>query len=362
MLFRFRDSAVARKIVERLKEMRLDIRVMHVCGTHQDTLVRFGLDEVFQSVGVEVRQGPGCPVCVTTPFEIEQATTLARCGKTVATFGDMAPVPSVSGSLLDARAEGCDVRIVYSVEEAVRIAEREPQRDVVFFAVGFETTAPTTAAALLSEPPPNFYVLSAHRLIPPAMEALLKLGELRIDGFINPGHVSTIIGTKPYERISAKYKVPQVVAGFEPLDLMMGVYMLARQIKEGRCEVENEYSRVVKAEGNVRAQKMMREVFKVVTVNWRGLSEIPESGLSLRRSFEEHDALKVFEDELKELSERKSEFKEPAGCRCGEILRGLIYPKECPLFAKRCTPESPVGPCMVSREGSCNIFYKYGRK
>ncbi|MDF2954515.1 hydrogenase formation protein HypD [Candidatus Alkanophaga liquidiphilum] len=362
MLFRFRDSGVAKKIVERLKEMNLDIRVMHVCGTHQDTLVRFGLDELFSSVGVEVRQGPGCPVCVTTPFEIAQATTLARCGKTVVTFGDMAPVPSVGGSLLDARAEGCDVRIVYSVEEAVKVAKREPQRDVVFFAVGFETTAPTTAAALLSETPPNFYVLSAHRLIPPAMEALLRLGELRIDGFINPGHVSTIIGTTPYERISAKYRVPQVVAGFEPLDMMMGIYMLARQIKEGRCEVENEYSRVVRADGNVKAQNMMREVFSVVDTKWRGLPEIPESGLSLRRSFEEHDASKAFEDELKELLERKAEFKEPTGCRCGEILRGLIYPEECPLFAKRCTPESPVGPCMVSREGSCNIFYKYRRK
>ena len=356
-MFRYRDRKVAKRIVERLKELNLEIRIMHVCGTHQDTLVRFGLSDMLKKVGVEIRQGPGCPVCVTTPMEIEEAITLAKKGRTIATFGDMLLVPGENGSLFDAKATGCDIRTVYSIGEGIEIAKKM-DKDVIFMAIGFETTAPTTASTILNNPPKNFSVLTCHRAIPPAMEALLKIGELKIDGFIDPGHVSTIIGTKPYEFISEAYKVPQVIAGFEPLDLLMGVYMIAGQIKNGEAKVENEYKRVVKEEGNKKALAMVDEVFCQDDVSWRGFSHIPKSGFFLKEEFERYDARKQFEDDLDEL--HKKEFKEPEGCRCGEVLRGIIYSDECPLFGRVCTPDHPVGPCMVSREGSCNILLRYG--
>jgi len=303
-----------------------------------------------------VRPGPGCPVCVTTAKEIEEAILLAKSGKVVATFGDMFRVPGESQSLGDVKAEGFDVRIVYSITDCISIAEKT-NKDVVFFSIGFETTTSATASAVLNNPPANFSILSAHRLIPPAMEALINMGELKIDGFINPGHVSTIIGEKAYEFISKRYKVPQVIAGFEPLDVLIGVYMLAMQIIRGEAKVENEYTRVVKPEGNEKAQHVMDEVFEPFDISWRGFPVIPNTGLKLRGEFEDYDARRRYEDELSELRE---DYKEPAGCRCGEILRGLVYPDECPLFGKVCTPQHPVGPCMVSREGSCNIMLRYG--
>ncbi|OFV67545.1 MAG: hydrogenase formation protein HypD [Candidatus Syntrophoarchaeum caldarius] len=357
-MFRYREKDIAKRILERLKELNLEIRIMHVCGTHQDTLVRFGLSDLLCDAGVEIRQGPGCPVCVTTPMEIDEAITLAMKGKTIATFGDMLRVPGENGSLFDAKAEGCDIRTVYSINESIEIAKKI-EKDLVFMAIGFETTAPSTASTILNNPPENFSVLTCHRAIPPAMEVLLKMGELKIDGFIDPGHVSTIIGTKPYELISQKFNVPQVIAGFEPLDLLMGVYMIARQIKNGEARVENEYTRVVKEEGNKKALKVMDEVFRQSDLGWRGFSVIPESGFSLKEEFERYDSRKRFEDELKELQQR--EFKEPEGCKCGEVLRGIIYSDECPLFGGACTPQHPVGPCMVSREGSCNILLRHGR-
>ncbi len=236
-MFRYRDREVAKRIVERLKELNLEIRIMHVCGTHQDTLVRFGLIDMLKKVGVEIKQGPGCPVCVTTPMEIEEAITLAKKGRTIATFGDMLSVPGENGSLFDVKAAGCDIRTVYSIGEGIEIAKKT-DKDVIFMAIGFETTTPTTASTILNNPPKNFSVLTCHRAIPPAMEVLLKMGELKIDGFIDPGHVSTIIGTRPYEFISETYNVPQVIAGFEPLDLLMGVYMIAGQIKNGEAKVK----------------------------------------------------------------------------------------------------------------------------
>jgi len=311
---------------------------------------------MLKEVGVEVRPGPGCPVCVTTAKEIEEAILLAKSGKVVATFGDMFRVPGESQSLGDVKAEGFDVRIVYSITDCISIAEKT-NKDVVFFSIGFETTTSATASAVLNNPPANFSILSAHRLIPPAMEALINMGELKIDGFINPGHVSTIIGEKAYEFISKRYKVPQVIAGFEPLDVLIGVYMLAMQIIRGEAKVENEYTRVVKPEGNEKAQHVMDEVFEPFDISWRGFPVIPNTGLKLRGEFEDYDARRRYEDELSELRE---DYKEPAGCRCGEILRGLVYPDECPLFGKVCTPQHPVGPCMVSREGSCNIMLRYG--
>jgi hydrogenase expression/formation protein HypD len=350
---------MSKRILSRLEAMDLELTLMHVCGTHQDTLVRFGLDSEFKRVGIDIRQGPGCPVCVTPPGEIEEVLALARAGITVAVFGDVMKVPGEKGSLNDAKTDGADVRVVFGVDDAVALAKKL-QKEVVFMGIGFETTAPTTASALLSDPPQNFSVLSCHRTVPPALEAIASMGEIRLHGMIEPGHVSTIIGTRPYEFLSKKYHMPQVVAGFEPLDLMMGVYMLAMQTKEGRAEVENEYTRVVHAEGNPTAIKAMKDAFEPSDVVWRGFPVIKQSGLAIRRKLEQHDARMKFEDLLAPVHER--EYGEAKGCRCGEMLRGLTVSEDCPLFAKKCTPATPVGPCMVSREGSCYISYRYLRR
>jgi len=356
-MFEFRDKRVAEGILSRLRENDKPLMFMHVCGTHQDTLVRYGLQNLLLSCNIEIRQGPGCPVCITTAREIEEAVTLVRNGKTVATYGDMTLVPGMRESLQSIKASGGDVYPVYSVEDAIDLARKKKDKEVVFMAVGFETTAPSTAAALMSKPPENFSVLCCHRVIPPALEALLDLGEIRIDGFIEPGHVSTIIGVKPYRGIGDKYHLPQVIAGFEPLDILAAVLMLFLQIKEGRAVVENEYTRAVKEEGNLKALSLMKEVFREEDVEWRGFPVIPKSGLVLRDEFVECDARKRFEDELTDVQEVESK---PSGCRCDEVLRGVITSKECPLFGKACTPDHPVGPCMVSKEGSCYIEYRYG--
>jgi len=360
-VFSLQDKHLAEEIVSRIKKQDVRLRFMHVCGTHQDTLIKNGLDSVLQSCGITVGQGPGCPVCVTTPKEIEEILLLARKGTTVATFGDMIRVPGETASLQQLKADGCDVRTVYSIDDAVKLAEKNPAKDVVFMAVGFETTAPTTASVLLREDPPsNFSVLSCHRVIPPALHALLEMGEIKIDGFIEPGHVSTIIGLQPYESLSSRYHIPQVVAGFEPLDLLMAVWMLVRQVKAGDARVENEYARAVKPEGNVKAQQVMETVFTHADMKWRGFPVLPKSGLLLRKKYETYDARKKYEDELSEIKEK--EFPDPVGCLCGEVLRGLISSRECPLFGGQCTPDSPVGPCMVSVEGSCTIEYRYAKK
>ena len=355
-MFRYRNKKISEKIVSSLKEMNLNIRVMHVCGTHQDTLVRFGLDELLKNTGVEIRQGPGCPVCVTMPKEIEQAMLLARKDKIITVFGDMVKVPGRKYSLADMRTQGYNVKIVYSIDDALKIADKT-KKDVVFMAIGFETTAPSTASAILNNPPENFSILTCHRMIPPALKAIIEMGEVKLHGLIEPGHVSTIIGAKPYEFLSKDYGVPQVIAGFEPLDLMMGVYMLAKQIKNKKAKVEIEYKRSVRYDGNKKAMKVMKDVFELCDIAWRGFPVIKNSGLKLKNTFQHYDARKKFEDELKELTD--IEFKEPKGCRCGEMLRGLTNPDDCPLFGKKCTPATPVGPCMVSKEGNCNIMFRY---
>jgi hydrogenase expression/formation protein HypD len=360
--FRLRDKELADTIYKKLKKMDLNIRLMHVCGTHQDTLVRFGLEENLANVGVEIRQGPGCPVCVTTPKEIEEAILLSKKEKKLVVFGDMVKVPGASGSLAEARAKGGDVQIAYGVDDAVKIAQSS-DKDVIFMAVGFETTIPSIAMAIKrvrDDKINNFSILCCHRIVPPALKALIELGEVKLHGLIEPGHVSTIIGAKPYEFLSEKYNVPQVIAGFEPLDLLMGIYMLAKQIEQNEAKVEIEYTRSVKYEGNKKAIAVIDEVFEPFDIKWRGFPVIPESGLRLRSEFDGFDARKLFEDELKEIQDM--EFAEPKGCKCGEVLRGVIYSDECPLFGKVCTPENPIGPCMVSAEGSCNILLKYGRK
>ncbi len=359
-MFSLNDKKIAKEIVSNIKKLDLNLKFMHVCGTHQDTLVKHGLDSLFKKCGIEIGQGPGCPVCVTTPKEIEEMITLAKKKKTIATFGDMVRVPGEKKSLLNIKEEGFDIRTVYGVEDAVKIAEKNKKKEVVFMAVGFETTTPMNAAVLDKEPPNNFSILCCHRTIPPALNAILDMGELKLDGFIEPGHVSTIIGTKPYSFISKDYKIPQVIAGFEPLDLLMSVYMLVKQIQKGEAKVENEYKRAVNEDGNEKAKKIIEKVFEKTDVKWRGFSVIPKSGLKLRKEYERFDARKRFVDELSELKNKV--FKEPKGCLCGEVLRGLISSKQCPLFGKKCKPDSPIGPCMVSTEGSCNIEYRYLKK
>lgn len=357
-MFEFRDKELAQKIISKIKSFNQNITLMHVCGTHQDTLVRFGLQMMLKDAGVDIRQGPGCPVCVTTPKEIEEAMALARAGKTVAVFGDMIKVPGVKGSLSDMSTQGFDIQVVYSITDAVKYAKSSGS-ETVFMAIGFETTTPSTAAVISKKPPENFSILCSHRTVPNALKAIIEMGEVKLQGLIEPGHVSTIIGMKPYQFISEKYKMPQVIAGFEPLDLLMGVFMLAKQIKTGRAEVENEYKRVVQEAGNQKALEMMARVFKTTDVPWRGFPVIPESGLALKDEFISYDARKKYADILEEV--QKLDYREPAGCRCGEVLRGIIESTECPLFGKGCTPDNPIGPCMVSSEGSCNILFKYGQ-
>jgi hydrogenase expression/formation protein HypD len=358
-VFSLHDKHLADDIVSQIKKADVNLKFMHVCGTHQDTLVKHGLDVLLQKCGIEIGQGPGCPVCVTTPKEIEEILVLAKEGKTIATFGDMTRVPGEHYSLQQMKTDGYDVRTVYGIEDALLLAEKHKDKEVVFMAVGFETTAPTTASVLLRDPPLNFSVLCCHRLIPPALQAILDMGEIKIDGFIEPGHVSTIIGVKPYEFISNNYHIPQVITGFEPIDLLMGAWMLVRQIQQGKAEVENEYTRAVKPEGNRKAQQVMKQVFEPVDIKWRGFPIIPQSGLRLRNKYASYDARKKYEEELSELTEK--EFVEPVGCLCGDVLRGLISSKECPLFGRQCTPDNPVGPCMVSSEGNCNIQYRYSK-
>ena len=359
-MFSLRDKTLAKDVVSKIKKLKVNLKFMHVCGTHQDTIIKNGLDSLLKQCGVQIGQGPGCPVCVTTPLEIEEMLLLARKGKTVTSFGDMINVPGETQSLRSMKAEDCDVRTVYGIEDAIEIAEKNPSKDVIFMAVGFETTAPTTASVLLKNPPSNFSILCCHRTIPEALKAIIEMGEIKIDGLIEPGHVSTIIGSKPYEFLSKDYKVPQVIAGFEPIDVLIGVWMLVQQIEKGEAFVQNEYTRVVHKEGNVKAQQAMKKVFEPIDIKWRGFPIIPHSGLALRNDFEEYDARKIYEDELGELKEK--ELIEPEGCRCGELLRGLATPFECPLFGQACTPETPVGPCMVSIEGCCNIEYRYLEK
>jgi hydrogenase expression/formation protein HypD len=358
--FKLRDKDMAGKVLGAIKDLGQKIMVMHVCGTHQDTLVRFGLEPLLNDVGVNIRQGPGCPVCVTTGEEIEMAIELARKGKIITSFGDMVKVPGSKETLADVRAEGGDVRVVYSPDDALKIAKENPEGEVVFLGIGFETTAPTTSALLIEDrAPENLSILSYHRTVPPALRFIAEAGEIRLNGLIQPGHVSMVIGEDPYRFLSEEFSLPQVIAGFEPLDLLMACLEIAKQKADGIGELKNLYSRVVKHEGNPAALRAMEETFEPCDVKWRGFPTIPGSGLAIHRRYEEHDARKRYEDDLSAIMDL--DIPEPPGCRCGEVLRGLIDPTDCPLFGKACVPNVPIGPCMVSREGSCNILYRWGR-
>lgn len=289
-------------------------------------------------------------MCVTSPDEIDAAVELSQHPHTiVTTFGDMLRVPSSVRSLADIRAQGGNVQVVYSIHDTVSLAKRNPSNEYIHFAIGFETTAPTTAAELLTGCPDNFSIVCSHRLIPPTMEHLLKMGEIRINGFICPGHVSTIIGSDAYRVISEKFKIPQVIAGFEPIDVLIAVAMIVEQVNDGRAQVQNEYTRSVRSSGNVKAKEAMAKAFSICDSEWRGIGTIERSALSLRDELSQYDAFKKFD------LRRRRAYELPEGCRCGEVLRGLIYPQKCPLFNKECTPDHPVGPCAVSREGACYI-------
>jgi len=350
---------IARMIREEV-EGEDEIRIMHLCGTHEDTITRYGIRSLLPE-NVKLLSGPGCPVCITPDSDLQMVFHLLENRDVIlTTFGDMARVPYMGKTLFSFRGER-DVRIVYSIFDALEIAKKEG-KDVVHFGIGFETTMPSTALAVLDDVE-NFYVFSSHRYFIPAMDYLLSLGEARIDAFINPGHVSTIVGVKAYEEITEKYRVPQVIAGFEPNDVLLAVLMLVKAVKKLRAGEEtellmNEYTRAVTYEGNVRAQKVMDEVFGRDDWEWRGLGLVPSSGAPISEKYSEHDAFKVFEDVFEDFTPEEDPRKR--ACRCGEVLRGLVTPRDCPLFMKSCTPRDPVGPCMVSFEGTCSIWAKYG--
>ena len=353
----FHNAAAARGLVAAIERtVSRSLNLMEVCGTHTVAIFRHGIRQLLPPP-LSMLSGPGCPVCVTTNADIDKAIALAeQTGVTLATFGDMMKVPGSYQSLQQVKADGSDVRVVYSPRDAVCMARDNPRRPVVFLAVGFETTAPTIAAALLEAEAlglKNFYLISVHKLIPPAMRALLTAGEVRIDGFICPGHVSVVIGSQPYQFIPQQYGVPCVITGFEPLDVLQGIEMLLRQIADGRAEVEIQYRRGVRPEGNPLARELVSRVFETSDADWRGLGCIPGSGLKLRPEYKRFDAEEAF-------AISPPPAKEHKGCLCGDILRGVKTPPECPLFAKACTPERPVGPCMVSSEGTCAGWYQYG--
>lgn len=331
------------------------VRIVHVCGTHEMAIAQHGLRSLLPE-GVEVLEGPGCPVCVTPTVDLDRAVRLALGGAIVCTFGDMTRVPGTRITLAGARAEGADVRVVLSAADAVTVARENPDRNVVFFAVGFETTAPGTAAVLLDSPPENFYVLASHKLIPPALAALLSTPPVGIAGFLAPGHVSTVIGARAYREVAERYRVPIVVAGFEPLDILYAIALVLNQLREGRAEVENAYPRAVAEEGNVRAQELLGRAFVPCDALWRGIGTIPCSGLGIREELAHWDATQA----LPVAAEEGEEV--PAGCRCADVLLARAVPTDCPLFRELCTPLSPVGPCMVGAEGACNVWYRYGAR
>ncbi len=335
------------------KEIGHPTKFMHVCGTHEHTISKYGLRTLLPKE-LEILSGPGCPVCICPAADIDKAVELGKREDTIiTTFGDMIRVPATSLSLAELKAKGADVRIVYGPNDAIKIAKEHSDKEVVFFAIGFETTVPLIGFELKSGPPSNFSVICAHKLIPAALELLMSQSLLNINGFISPGHVSTIIGMKPYELFSQGYKIPNVIAGFEPNDVLLSILMLLKQVRDKRFETINEYSRVVKPEGNKVAQAIIEEVFETVTSPWRGIGRILDGGLAIRDKYSEFDAEKKFDIKIQKSQDI------PPGCSCHLVMVGKLYPHECKLFKKECTPINPIGPCMVSMEGTCSIYYKY---
>lgn len=353
----FRRKPQALGLLDKIRKISTKkANIMEICGTHTHSVSKYGIRDELPG-NIRLISGPGCPVCVTATGDINRIIELASNEPDViiATFGDMMRVPGSGSTLMEERARGADIRVVYSPLNTLEIARANPDKEVILYAVGFETTAPTVAATIIlakKEGLKNLSVLSLHKLTPPAMGALIESGELNIDGFICPGHVTAIIGAHAYEFLASRYNSPCVVAGFEPLDVLLGLYMLIKQIEEGRSEIEIEYNRVVKWEGNLKARKVIDEVFTPKDAEWRGIGLIPDSGLDINIDYDQFNAEKRF-------SIKKQHGSEPQGCACGEVLRGVITPPECGLFANGCTPDVPVGPCMVSSEGTCAAYYKY---
>ena len=357
----FRSADVTARVAEEIAELvepGRHYKIMEVCGGHTHAIYKHGVEDLLPDE-IELVHGPGCPVCVIPMGRQDDAIAIAERPEVMfTTFGDMLRVPSSRGSLLDAKARGADIRMVYSPLDALRLARENPDRQVVFFAIGFETTTPSTALTLLrarAEGVTNFSAFCNHVTIVPAIRAILDSPDLRLDGFIGPGHVSTVIGVRPYRFIARDYERPVVVSGFEPLDVLQGVYMVLKQLREGRYEVENQYSRVVREEGNPAAMRAIGGTMELrTTFEWRGLGFISQSALRLRPELADWDAEVLYELPGVRVAD-------PKACQCGEVLKGVIKPWECKVFGTSCTPDHPIGTCMVSSEGACAAYYNYGR-
>jgi len=355
----YRQGDIAQRLAEQIAHMTTaPLKIMEVCGGHTHAIFKYGIEDLLPE-NITMIHGPGCPVCVIPLGRVDDAISIAQRPEVIfTTFGDAMRVPGSKTSLLDAKAAGADVRMVYSPLDALKIAKKNPERQVVFLALGFETTAPSTAMTILQaakDGVENFSAFCNHITIVPALKALLDSPDLQLDGFLGPGHVSTVIGTRPYEFVPREYGKPVAVAGFEPLDVLQSIYMIVKQIVEGRAEVENQYARCINRDGNRKALEVLFEVFEPRDYfEWRGLGSIAHSGMKLQRKYAAFDA------ELK-FSVPGLRIADPKACQCGEILKGVKRPWECKVFGTACTPETPIGSCMVSSEGACAAYYNFGR-
>jgi len=352
----FRDAEIAAALIEKIRlTSKRKIRLMEVCGTHTMSVFRSGIRSLLPAT-IRLISGPGCPVCVTAQGEIDAFIAISQFKNVIiATFGDLMRVPGTHSSLQKERANGRDIRIVYSTMDALNIARKNPDKKVVFLGIGFETTAPTIAASIVSAQQmqiQNYSVLSAHKLVPPALTALMQSETVQIDGFILPGHVSVIIGLEAYRSFFSRYPIPSVVSGFEPADILQAITLLIEQFETGHPQLANAYPRTVSAEGNLKAQRMMQDVFEIADAKWRGIGIISQSGYRIKEKYAAFDAQKIFQVQIPQV-------EDPKGCACGQILTGVKTPPECPLYKTVCTPEDPVGPCMVSSEGTCAAYYRY---
>jgi len=351
-----KNTIVLKRIKDAMDSIKRPVRLMEVCGTHTVAIFRHGIRDIIPE-DIMLLSGPGCPVCVTPIRDVDAAIVISKLSNvTLTTFGDMMRVPGSKQSFYEAQAEGADIKVVYSPMDALKLALENRERNFVFFATGFETTSPSIAGTLFEAGKlkvDNFFIYSAHKTVPPALKALLDSEDVRVEGLILPGHVSTIIGSRPYEFIASDYKVPSVITGFEAQDILQGIMMLLEQIASKRAEVEIQYKRAVRPEGNQKAVSLIYEYFEPCDVKWRGIGLVPQSGLKLKDKYSYLDVNRVFTIDV-------PDSEEPKACICGSVLRGVRIPTDCPLFGKTCTPEKPVGACMVSTEGSCAAYYKYG--
>jgi hydrogenase expression/formation protein HypD len=358
----YRKPEIQKKIIKEIQkygsELRKRLNIMEVCGTHTMAIGKYGIRKIMPE-SINLISGPGCPVCVTPLNYIDKAIELIKINDVIiTTFGDMMKVPGSYSSLEKEKSNGSKIFVVYSPVDALEIAEKNKSKNVIFLSVGFETTTPSIAQTIKiakDKKIKNFFILCGNKIIPPAMEFLLKEKDTEINGFLCPGHVSTIIGAEPYKKISEKYNIPCVISGFEPADILYSIYLILRCIIEGKAEVINEYKRTVREKGNLKAKKIINEVFEICDSEWRGIGKIENSGYKLKEEFSQFDAEKKFKIDVKYPEEK-------TGCICGEILKGKKKPFECPLFEKICNPENPFGPCMVSSEGTCSAYYKYEKR